>query len=214
MTSRIRLINGTKDRLMRMKRLILALCLLLAAGGAEAFDPAVPGPPVRIGILRAPAAYYFENAEHVQNAIRESLRADLRTRGYDVVLVDRRFDELSDAEESFDVDYFIEIAGDSRTESHGGVGVGAPHAAVSMGMLVADVGADLFVYDGATLEEIAHTPMSKRNKAFVPTSVGVGGAGLFAWIATPFIERAQVRSVARQLAKDIATEVDNVVRAR
>ena len=196
-----------------MKRLTLALCLLLVAGAAHAFDPTPSTSPIRIGILRAPHAYYYENADFVHTAIRESLRSDLRSRGYEVTLVERTFDDLS-ADERPDVDYFVEIAGDSRTEDHGGVGVGGNHASLSLGMLVSDVAADLFVYDGHTLEELSHESMSKRDKAFVPTSVGVGGANLFAWIATPFIERAQVRSVSKQLARDIAGRVDAVVQGR
>ena len=198
---------------MRMKRLTLALCLLLVSGAAHAFDPSPSNGPVRIGILRAPDAYYYENAEHVHRAIREALRNELRTRGFEVTLIDWTFDDLPrDAEPV--ADYYVEIAGDSRTEDRGGVGVGGRHATMSMGMVVADVAADVFVYDGATLEQLAHESLSKRDRAFMPTSVGVGGANVFAWIATPFIERAQVRSVARQLARDIAGRVDGVVRAR
>jgi hypothetical protein len=198
---------------MPMKRLMLTLCLVMVAGAAHAFDPAVSPSPVRIGILRAPDAYFYENAEQVHASIREALRADLRTRGYEVILVDRTFDDLTGGERA-DADYLVEIAGDSRTEDRGGVGVGGRHAGMSLGMLVSDVAADLFVYDGATLEQLAHESMSKRDRAFVPTSVGVGGSNLFAWIATPFIERAQVRNVSRQLARDIAARVDDVVQSR
>jgi len=196
-----------------MKRLMLTLSLVLVAGAAHAFDPTRSTSPVRIGILRAPDAYFYENAEQVHTAIREALRADLRSRGYEVVLVERTFDDLG-GDERPDVDYFVEIAGDSRTEDRGGVGIGGSHAAMSLGMLVWDVAADVFVYDGVTLEELAHESMSKRDRSFVPTSVGVGGSNLFAWVATPFIERAQVRGVSRQLARDIAGRVDDVVRAR
>ncbi|HVG25508.1 MAG TPA: hypothetical protein VND45_15230 [Thermoanaerobaculia bacterium] len=196
-----------------MKRLTLTLCLLLVTGAAHAFDPAPSHAPVRIAILRAPDAYYYENADHVHRAIRESLRSELRARGFEVSLIDWTYDELPrDARPA--ADYYIEIAGDSRTEDHGGVGVTGRHAAMSMGMVVADVAADVFVYDADTLEQLAHESLSKRDHAFVPTSVGVGGANVFAWIAMPFIERAQVRGVSRQLARDIAGRVENVVRAR
>ena len=196
---------------MGMKRLTLALCLLLVAGAAHAFDPEPA--PVRIGILRAPDAFHYENAEHVHRAITASLRDELRSRGLETVMVDWTYDELPrDAQPV--ADFYVEIAGDSRTEDRGGVGVGGRHASVSLGMLVSDVAADVFVYDAFTLEQLAHESMSKRDKAFVPTSVGLGGGNLFAWIATPFIERAQVRSVARQLARDIAGRVDAVVRTR
>jgi hypothetical protein len=203
---------------MGMKRLTLALCLLLVAGPVHAFDPTPSDSPVRIGILRAPDAYSYENAEHVHRAITAALRDELRTRGFEAVTVDWTYDDLQsddlprDAEPA--ADYYVEIAGDSRTEDRGGIGIGGRHATMSLGMVVSDVAADVFVYDGATLERLAHESMSKRDRAFMPTSVGVGGASLFAWIATPFLERAQVRSVARQLARDIAARVDGVVRGR
>lgn len=194
---------------MPMKRLTLALCLLLAAGAAHAFDPTHA--PVTIGLLRAPDAFHYENAEHVHRAVTAALRDELRARGFETVTIDWTYDELPREARPL-ADYYVEIAGDSRTEDRGGVGVAGRHAAVSLGMLVSDVAADVFVYDAETLEQIAHESMSKRDKAFVPTSVGVGGANVFAWIATPFIERAQVRSVSRQLARDIAGRIDAVVR--
>lgn len=199
---------------MGMKRLTLALCLLLVAGAAHAFDPRPSaGSRVSIGILRAPDAFYYENAEHVHRAITAALRDELRSRGFETVTVDWTYDDLPrDAKPV--CDYYVEIAGDSRTEDRGGVGVGGRHATMSLGMLVSDVAADVFVYDAFTLEQVAHESMSKRDKAFVPTSVGIGGSNVFAWIATPFIERAQVRSVAKQLARDLAGRVDAVVRAR
>jgi hypothetical protein len=196
-----------------MKRLTLTLLLLLATGAAYAFDPASSREPVRVGILRAPAAFDYDNAEHVHRAVTTSLRDALRGRGFEVRMIDASFDELPRDGEPL-ADFLIEIAGDSRTEDRGGVGVAGRHASVSLGMLVSDVATDVFVYDGATLEELAHEQMSKRDKAFVPTSVGIGGGNLFAWLATPIIERAQVRGVARDLGRDIAARVDDVVRVR
>lgn len=198
---------------MCMKRLTLTLCLLLVAGAAHAFDPSPSDQPLRIGILRAPRAYYYENADYVHRAVTAALRDELRARGFDAVMLDATFDELS-RDGRPEADFLVEIAGDSRTDDRGGIGVSGRHAAISLGKVVSDVAADVFVYDGATLEQLRHESMSKRDSAFVPTSVGLGGSHLFAWIATPFIERAQVRSVARRLARDIAGEVADVVRSR
>lgn len=196
-----------------MKRLVLTLSLLLAAGAAHAFDPTAEPSATRIGILRAPASYFHENAERVHATLRETLRSELRARGYEATLVERTFDDL-DREEVAEVDFLVEIAGDSRSEERGGIGVGGPHASVTLGRVVADVAADVFVYDAATLEQLSHESLSKRDSAVMPTSIGAGGARIFAWIAAPILERAQVRGVARQLARDIASQVDGVVRSR
>ena len=193
-----------------MKRLLFALSVLLLPGVAFAFDPSPA--TVRIGILRAPDTFRYEAAEHVHRAIRESLSAELRSRGFDAYEVEANFDQVSrDADRN--ADFYVEIAGDSETSDRGGLGVGGRHASLTMGKLVSTVAADFFVYDGRTMEMIANDTLTGRDSAFVPTSVGIGGSNLFAWIAMPFIERAQVRGVARDVARELAGRVTVAVRS-
>ena len=189
-----------------MKRLLLALCLLLPAGAAVAFDPAPAA--LRIGILRAP-----DRDHHTVRVIREALRDELKSRGVDAFVVEADLDQLA-AAEARDADYYLEILGETDVREHGGVGVGSRHADVSLGVVSSEMVADLFVYDGATLEPIAEETLSKKNTAVLPTGVGVGGRSLFAWVALPFVERAQTRSVGRAVAKEMAARVVDAVRAR
>lgn len=195
---------------MRMKRLLIALMLLVVPGMALALDrePA----PVRIGILRAPDTARLAYAEDLHRIIRDALRDELRERGADAYLAEVTFDALGrDVEPT--ADYYVELAGDAWTDDRGGIGVGGRHADVSLGVLVSGAAADVFIYDGQSLEMIARDSVARRNKALLPTGVGVGGRSLFAWIALPF-ERAQERRVARALAGEIAARVLAAVRER
>lgn len=195
---------------MRMKRLLIAFLLIAVPGMAMALDRTPE--PLRIGILRAPEGARFAYAEDLHRIIRESLRDELRSRGADAWLAEVTFDDLGrDAEPA--ADYYVELTGDAWTDDRGGIGVGGRHADIGLGVLVSGVAADIFVYDGRSLEMVARDSVARRNKALLPTGVGVGGRSLFAWIALPF-ERAQERRVARALAGEIAARVLAAVRER
>ena len=184
-----------------MKRLLPALCLVLAAGAAHAFD-ASPGRP-RIGVLRSYASFaYFHDA----------LENELRQRGFDVVTVEASFEDLS-LDPDRDADWYVEVLpGDAETVDYGGVGVGSRHADVTLGILVSRVGAEVSIYRGRTLELVATESVQKKNTALAPTSVGIGNRSIFAAIALPFVERAQVRGVARSAARELAGRIENAIR--
>lgn len=195
-----------------MKRAVSAACVVLVALAATpllGFD-ATPVKP-RIGIVRAPATYRFERGEYVQNAVRKALRDELRRHGYDAFTAEATLAQMA-AHEDRTADLLIEIVGQSDVEDYGGVGVGGRHADVSLGVLVSRVAADVNIYDGETLELIASDSLMKRSTTVVPTSIGIGDRHLFAVIALPFLERAQVRSVARAAARELASRVGDVVR--
>jgi hypothetical protein len=191
-----------------MKRILFAICLA-AAAPLMAFDTA-PG-RLRIGIVRAEGTHRLDRDAHIQNAVRESLRKELRLRGFDAFTSESTLEQIERAGER-SADVYVEIAGDVETEDYGGIGVSGRHADVSIGILVSHVAADVRIYDGRTLELIATDSLSKRSTAVLPTSVGFGDHGLFAVIALPFLERAQVRSVARACAREMASRVTDVVR--
>ena len=194
-----------KNRLIRMKRVLFMFSIFLIAAGAQAFDPSPSRPS--IGVLRA-----YETP--VSNAFHEALEAELRERGFDVSEIDATFDELA-LDPDRDADWYVEvIPANAETVDYGGVGVGTRHADVTLGLLVSRVGAEVKVYRGRTLELIATESLAKKNTALVPTSVGFGGRSLFAAIALPFVERAQMRSVARSAARELASRITTAVRAQ
>lgn len=195
-----------------MKRLTLAVFLLLIAGAAYAFD-ASPARP-RIGVLRPHDTYAFERESSIQNIFHDALHAELRERGFDAFEVEMTFAELA-VEPDRDADWYVEvIPGSAETTDHGGVGVGTRHSDVTLGVVVSRVAAEVNIYRGRTLELIATESLKKRNTALMPTSVGFGGRSLFAVIALPFVERAQVRSVTRSAARELAGRIAAVARAQ
>jgi hypothetical protein len=181
----------------------LALCLMLAATTAFAFDSTKGGD--RIGILRG--------ASDHGSTMERSLLDELRNRGFDAFDVGLTYEELLDQEAVPVADYIVEInAGPTQTADYGGVDVVGSHADVSLGVMVSKVAAELRLYDGSTMELIATSDLSKRSAALMPTYVGIGGGSIFASVALPFIERAQHRSVARKAARAAASFVTASIR--
>lgn len=185
-----------------MKRLLIAMLLLATPAVAFAFDAKRTAP--RVGVLRGHHALQLDVAE--------SLRKELRSRGVDAFDAVRTFDEAVQDGAAV-ADFYVEIVGgDVSTGEYGGIGVGTRHAGVSLGVLVSRVAAELRIYDGETMELLESRDLSKRATSVAPTSVGFGGGSLFAYIALPYIERAQVRRVVRATGRDAAMHVLDALR--
>jgi len=186
-----------------MKRSLIVLCLVFAATTAFAFDTTKSSN--RIGILRGES--------EGGSAMERSLLSELRSRGFDVFDIGLTYEELLDQEAVPIADYIVEINGaQARTADYGGVDVVGRHADVSLGVVVSKVSGELRLYDGATMELIATSDLSKRSTALMPTYVGIGGGWIYASVALPFIERAQHRSVAKKAAREAASFVAATVR--
>ncbi|MFL6248255.1 MAG: hypothetical protein ACJ74H_19685 [Thermoanaerobaculia bacterium] len=186
-----------------MKRLIAFTSLMLLATSAFAFDSTKSAQ--RIGVLRS--------GHDIDPTMMRALVSELRGRGFDAFDAGLTYDELLDEEAVPIADYVIEIrGGEPIMTDHGGVGIDGRHAGVELGIVSSKVRAELIVYDGDTMQKIASNDLSKRTTALVPTSVGVGGGWLYAYVALPFIERAQNRSVAKKAARDAASFVMTTIR--
>lgn len=178
--------------------------MFMLPAAAYAFD--TERGAARIGLLRG-----FDTT---QQYVIDQLRNELRTRGFDAFDAELDFDEVTADDHSHLADYFVEvIGGQGEISEHGGVGIDTRHGGVSLGVLVSRIAAEVRVYDAKTMELVSSHELRKKNTAVVPTSVGVGGGSIFAWVALPFIERAQYRSAARAAAKDAAMHVAAAIRA-
>jgi hypothetical protein len=187
-----------------MKRLIVFTSLLLLATSAFAFDSTKSAQ--RIGVLRS--------GHDVDPTMMRALVNELRGRGFDSFDAGLTYDELMDEEAVPIADYVIEIrGGEPMATDHGGVGIDGRHAGVELGIVSSKVRAELIVYDGATMEKLGSTELTKRSTALMPTGVGVGGGWLYAYVALPFIERAQNRNVARKAAREAASFVTATIHA-
>jgi hypothetical protein len=184
-----------------MKRLLLALVLIALPSVAFAFDATRA---TRIGVLRGTDA--------LQADVADSLRNELQSRGFDAFDAVRTYDEAVNDGAPV-ADFYVEITGgEAETSDQGGIGIGTRHGGVSIGVLVSRVAAQVRIYDGETMELVETHELAKRNTAVVPTSIGVGGGSLFAYVALPMIERAQVRRVVRAVARKAADLVIDAVR--
>jgi hypothetical protein len=194
-----------------MKRLlaaaVVALCVPVVA---LAFD-ATHHDRLQIAILR-PATTESPDATLVQTKVAHYLERELETRGFDAFETEWTFDEAGKAARPVNVDYFVEVAGAAaNSNAQGGVAVGGHNGSVTLGMVVSHVGAELRVYEAQTMELIASQTLEKRSTHVQPTSIGVGGADIFGWIALPFFERAQYRSAAKAAAHDAAVLITDAI---
>ena len=189
-----------------MKRLVVAVLMILAMPAAFAFD--TTRRPVRIGVLHASDAY----DARVSALVNRMLREELRKRGFDAFDTNMTFDEAARSDENVP-DFYVEIEGGAvDSDNAGGVAIGGRTVDVSMDLVVARVAADLRVYDAGTMELITTESLKKKSAALLPTSIGVGGYDAFAVLAMPFVERAHARSVARDAARDAASRVADAIR--
>ena len=187
-----------------MKRLIGFASLILVAAPAFAFDTTKSAQ--RIGVLRS--------GHDIDPTMMRALVSELRGRGFDAFDAGLTYEELMDEEAVAIADYVIEIrGGEPLTTGHGGVGIDGRHAAVDIGIVSSKVKAELIVYDGNTMEKMAASELSKRTTALMPTGIGVGGGWLYAYVALPFIERAQNRNVVKKAAREAASFVTAAIRA-
>jgi hypothetical protein len=187
-----------------MKRLLVAFCMLMLPAAAHAFD--TERGAARIGLLRG--------SDDTQQYVLDRLRNELRTRGFDAFDAELAYDDVAAEDHSHLADFFVEVVGgQGEISEHGGVGIDTRHGGVSLGVLVSRIAGEVRVYDAKTMELVSSHEMRKKNTAVVPTSVGVGGGAIYAWIALPFIERAQYRSAARAAARDAATHVTAAIRS-
>jgi hypothetical protein len=176
---------------------------MLLATSALAFDSTKSAQ--RVGVLLS--------GHDVDPTMTRALVGELRGRGLDAFDVGLTYEELLDEEAVPIADYIIEIrGGEARSADHGGIGISGRNAGVELGIVSTKVNAELIVYNGETMEKLAVSDLSKRTTALMPTGVGIGGRALFAYVALPFIERAQHRSVARKAAREAASFVTATIR--
>jgi hypothetical protein len=189
-----------------MKRLPILLLLLLTTTAAFALDTTKRGN--RIGVLVTPARYESGGAESALSAsIGKYLREELQKSGFDAFQTNVTYDELS-RNATVNADYYVEVtASDSTGGSPAGIGVGNSNVGVDISLVIAHVAAEVRLYDGRTLELIRRFELEKSRKGIAPTSISIGGTGLFGWIAVPIAEAVQFRRAAHAVAKEAAMQV-------
>ena len=194
-----------------MKRLALAVALLLVPLAAQAFDPEKPE-TVRIGIIKSAEIAPDRHGTPVRS-IPGLLRDELRRAGFDAFTIDTSIDDLANRDDR-DADFYIEVnAADHYNDVYGGVDVYGRNAGINVGVVKTNIEARIRVYDGKTRELFAQFDFDKSNTMVAPTNVGLGGRHASVWMAVgiPF-GWVQYRRVARDVAKLAAVKVADAVR--
>jgi hypothetical protein len=188
-----------------MKRLVpilLAAFLAVPAFAIVTDRGPVPQAGDRIGILMMPERYAEGSNSLIADHVRRYLREELRGAGFDAYDAGRTYDDL-DRRDPQNADYYIEIVGaDGDSREHDLGGIQTDHGGVEIGLSVARVAAAIRIYDGRSLELLHTYDLHGKSRIVVPTDVNVGVRGLIAWIAVPFIEHAQFRIAAHDVARD------------
>ena len=190
---------------MGMKRLALILGFAITVPAFALTQSPRPGD--RIGVLRMSDRYTHGAEQTVAKTIQTDLRRELRDLGFDAYDARLTYDELS-RHSLPAAEYFVEIIS-SHSMNHpvGGAGVGAGAVSVEVGVIVAEVAAAVRVYDGRTLNEVAHFDLRKGSAAVVPMGIGLGGRWSWAYVALPFMQYGQYRAAAHDVARQAAERI-------
>lgn len=189
-----------------MRSVLLSLCLVMAAGVAYGFDPERRS--TTIGILEVHEREALLDRAAVADLMTGYLRDELRDRGFDAFEAETNLDDLARGKKAAGADYYVEIgAGTSDGRPYGGAGVAGSHIEVGVALIVAEVSAELRLYDGRTLDLVLAEPLHRRNRSVAPVSVGVGSRSFFTMLGLPVLSRLQFRSAAHAVARDAAAAI-------
>ena len=194
-----------------MKPLAVAI-LLTASVSAFAIDVNVKRGD-RIGVLTISERHAYSSEHRVAEALQNYLREELSARGFDAFRVSDTYDELRRNDRA-NADYYVEVVsshGDANVM--GVVGVGGGPIAAEVGVVVSHLATELRLYDGRTLELIDRYDLHQQRTSVAPTGIGIGRE-VFGWIALPFLQRAQYRVVAHDVARDAADRIAAGARGR
>lgn len=184
-----------------MRRLALLLCLVaLPAFGLT--KPVVTG--ARIGVLRTPEPYAWDK---LAKSIASDLRDELQHRGFNSFDAGMTLEELQRHDE-VKADYFVEVTySEYAGREHGAVGAAIGAAVIDVAVETSEVGAEVRLYDGRTLEVVDVYHPHARQTTAVPAGIGIGTRAIWASFALPFIREQQLRTRAHDVARDAADRI-------
>jgi len=190
----------------RLAVFLFSLVTLPAFALSDSYEP-IFHKGDRIGVLRMPARYTQGTDGIVAGHLRRYLQEELRGAGFDGYDAQVTYDDLQRQGEK-NADYYIEVVNaDELSSQEGAAGIHLRDGSIDFALVIARVASAIRVYDGHTLELIQAYDLKGKCRAVVPTDIGVdlGIRGVAAWIALPFIQHAQYRAAARDVAR-IAVE--------
>jgi|ERR1051325_10272613 hypothetical protein len=185
-----------------MRRPILAALLVLAwASSALAFHEDAR---LRIGILGTRGQLMQEDAD-LAALVGRNLRAELRKKGFDAFITNRTVEDVKPE----DADYYVELLSASGTGDYpiGDVEIGSRDVAAGVTVVMSRVAAEVRLYDGRTLEQVASYDVRQTKVLPVPSWISVGGRNFYTVLGLPFVQYAQYRRAAGAVARDAAQRI-------
>jgi hypothetical protein len=187
-----------------MRRLTLALALLLVAANVAAIDTRTRTAPLRISVLASSEHSFGVRETQAAELVRGAIRNALRERGYDAFTTGDRYDDLRRGEGRL-ADYYVEIiASGAQERAVGGVafpvggGLGA-----ELDVVIDRVAAEVRLYDGKTLGEIRTFDLRRQSTAVAPSAV-LASRSIWAVVALPVWEWSRYRGAAREIGSEAA----------
>lgn len=185
-----------------MRRVLITAFLLFAcASSALAFHEDAR---VRIGILGMRGPLAPEDAD-LASLVGRNLRAELRKKGFDAFVTDRTVENAR----TDDADFYVELLSSSGTGDYpiGDVAVGSRDVAAGITVVMSRVAAEVRLYDGRTLEQVAAYDVRQTKVMPVPSWISVGGRNFYTALALPFVQYGQYRRAAGAVARDAAARI-------
>jgi hypothetical protein len=185
-----------------MRRIVIIALLVLAyATAAPAFHEDAK---LRIGILSMRGELAEQDAD-LAALVGRNLRGELRRKGYDAFITTRTYGNalLGDA------DYYVEVVS-SGTDGDipiGEVGVGSRDVAAGVTVVMSRVAAEVRLYDGSTMEQVASYDLRQTKVMPMPTWISIGNHNFYTELALPLVQYSQYRRAAGAVARDAASRI-------
>jgi hypothetical protein len=191
-----------------MRRAAAVLGLLFFATPLFAFTGTPSGKrALRVGVLHTSDRWAEASYDSAAAAIEHEMAQQLRKAGLDAWDTHCTLEQI-DGREDREADLYIEVSGgDARLREIGGIDIGTRHVATSIGVVVSKIAAEVRLYDGRSFELIDRFDLARSRTAVVPTSIGFGDRGIFAFAVLPVIDHFQYRAAVRDVAEDAARRI-------
>jgi hypothetical protein len=186
-----------------MRRTLCTALLLLAwATTASAFHEG--DTRVRIGILGMRGQLTESDAD-LASLVGRNLRGELRKKGFDAFVTNRTVDDV----QPDDADYYVELLSSSGSGDYpiGDVAIGSRDVAAAVTVVMSRVAAEVRLYDGRSLEQVASYDLRQTKVMPVPSWISVGGRNFYTVLGLPLVQYTQYRRAAGAVARDAAEKI-------
>ncbi len=189
-----------------MKRFAFAVFLfLIAASPLAAVDLGLVRGD-KIAVLAVPEDEGRRMHDDLSELIGRVTARRLEKEGFKTVVLPRSVDQLVEdgLKDAVGAAWIVEIAwSDGRARSWGGIAGGTEGVGAEVGMVTAQLAAEIRFYDARTLEMVDRFEVDSRATSPALTGIGVGGRWSWLWASLPWGNRQAYGRAAGALAIQI-----------